>query len=150
MLPFLIHLQLGEPIYEQIVRAVKKAIATGQLQPGQQMPSVRVVSRELGVNPNTVQKAISRLTDEGVLESHPGQGSYVADRRPSLRSQQLKALQPLIEQLLIEAAHHGLSETELVDLIDLRQGVSLRPRFAIAAPRRLAENRLRLGEPRTL
>ncbi len=117
MLPFLINLQLGEPIYEQIVRAVKKAVATAQLQPGQQMPSVRVISRELGVNPNTVQKAISRLTDEGVLESHPGQGSFVADRRPSLRSQQLKVLQPLIEQLLVEAAHHGLSEKELLDLI---------------------------------
>lgn len=117
MLPFLINLQLGEPIYEQIVRSVKKAIATGQLQAGQQMPSVRVISRELGVNPNTVQKAISRLTEEGVLESHPGQGSYIADRRPSLRSQQLKALQPLIEQLLVEAAHHGLSDTELLNLI---------------------------------
>lgn len=117
MLPFLINLQLGEPIYEQIVRSVKKAIATGQLQAGQQMPSVRVISRELGVNPNTVQKAISRLTEEGVLESHPGQGSYIVDRRPSLRSQQLKALQPLIEQLLVEAAHHGLSETELLNLI---------------------------------
>ena len=118
MLPFLIKLQLGEPIYEQIVRAVKKAIATGQLQADQQMPSVRVISRELSVNPNTVQKAISRLIDEGVLESHPGQGSYVADRRPSLRSAQLKALQPLIEQLLVEAAHHGLSNQELIDLIE--------------------------------
>ena len=117
MLPFLIHLQLGEPIYEQIVRAVKKAIATGQLQPGRQMPSVRVISGELGVNPNTVQKAVSRLTEEGVLESHPGQGSYVADRPPSHRAQQLKVLRPLIEQLLIEAAHHGLSGPELIDLI---------------------------------
>lgn len=118
MLPFLINLQLGEPIYEQIVRAVKKGIAIGQLQPGQQMPSVRLISRELRVNPNTVQKAISRLTDEGVLTSHPGQGSYVAERGPSLRSQQLKALQPLIEQLLVEAAHHGLSQAELIDLIE--------------------------------
>ena len=120
MLPFLINLQLGEPIYEQIVRAVKKAIATGQLQSGQQMPSVRAISRELTVNPNTVQKAISRLTDEGVLESHPGKGSYVADRGPSLRPQQLKALQPLIEQLLVEAAHHGLSQAELINLIEIQ------------------------------
>jgi len=120
MLPFLINLQLGEPIYEQIVRAVKKAIATGQLQSGQQMPSVRVISRKLSVNPNTVQKAISRLTVEGVLESHPGQGSYVADRGPSMRSQQLKALQPLIEQLLVEAAHHGLSQAELINLIEIQ------------------------------
>jgi GntR family transcriptional regulator len=117
MLPFTIKVQLGEPIYEQIVRAVKKAVATGQLQPGTQMPSVRVISRELSVNPNTVQKAISRLTDEGVLVSHPGSGSFVADRRPSLRAERLRALEPLIEQLLVESAHHGLTADELLDLI---------------------------------
>lgn len=117
MLPFPIQIQLGEPIYEQIVRAVKKAVATGQLQPGQQMPSVRVISRELGVNPNTVQRAISRLTDEGVLTSHPGAGSFVADRRPSPRAERLSALQPLIEQLLVESAHHGLGTEDLLELI---------------------------------
>lgn len=117
MLPFTIQIQLGEPIYEQIVRAVKKAVATGHLKPGAQMPSVRVISRELSVNPNTVQKAISRLTDEGVLASHPGSGSFVADRRPSLRAERLRALQPLIEQLLVESAHHGLTADELLDLI---------------------------------
>ncbi|MFT4176321.1 MAG: GntR family transcriptional regulator [Luteolibacter sp.] len=117
MLPFLLNLQPGEPIYEQIVRAVKKAIAAGQLEPGQQMPSVRVISRELNVNPNTVQKAITRLIDEGALEAHPGQGSFVAHRPPSARGEQLKALQPMIEQLLIEAAHHGLTSRELIELI---------------------------------
>jgi GntR family transcriptional regulator len=81
------------------------------------MPSVRVISRELSVNPNTVQKAISRLTDEGVLASHPGSGSFVADRRPSLRAERMRALQPLIEQLLVESAHHGLTADELLDLI---------------------------------
>ena len=117
MLPFPIQIQLGEPIYEQIVRAVKKAVAGGQLQPGQQMPSVRVISRELGVNPNTVQRAIARLTDEGVLASHPGAGSFVADRLPSPRAERLSALQPLIEQLVIESAHHGLTADELLELI---------------------------------
>ncbi|TAG09318.1 MAG: GntR family transcriptional regulator [Verrucomicrobia bacterium] len=117
MLPFTIQIQLGEPIYEQIVRAVKKAVATGQLLPGAQMPSVRVISRELSVNPNTVQKAISRLTDEGVLASHPGSGSFVAERGPSPRAERLSALKPLIEQLLVESAHHGLTADELLELI---------------------------------
>jgi len=120
MLPFLLTLQSGEPIYEQIVRAVKKAIASGQLVPGQQMPSVRVISRELGVNPNTVQKSISKLTDEGVLETHPGQGCFVANRQPSQRNEQLKVLKPMIEQLLIEAAHHGLALEELLHLIKIQ------------------------------
>lgn len=118
MLPFQINLRLGEPIYEQIVRAVKRAVATGQLEPGFRMPSVRVMSGELGVNPNTVQKAIGRLIEEGVLESHPGQGSYVADRKASPRAEKTKALRPIIERLLEEAAHHGVSEEELIDLIE--------------------------------
>jgi len=120
MLPFFLTLQSGEPIYEQIVRAVKKAIASGQLVPGQKMPSVRVISRELGVNPNTVQKSISKLTDEGVLETNPGQGCFVANRLPSRRNEQLKALEPLVDQLLIEAAHHGLFLEDLLHLIKIQ------------------------------
>ncbi|MGJ8642331.1 MAG: GntR family transcriptional regulator [Luteolibacter sp.] len=118
MLPFQINLRLGEPIYEQIVRAVKRAVASGHLAAGFRMPSVRVMSGELGVNPNTVQKAIGRLIEEGVLESHPGQGSYVSERKELPRSEKAKALLPQIERLLEEAAHHGVSEAELIDLIE--------------------------------
>ena len=117
MIPFLVHLQPGIPIYEQIVLAVKKAVATGQLKPGEQMPSVRVISRDLSINPNTVQKAISRLTDEGVLVAHPGQGCFVTERRGSHKEDQMRALEPLIERLVIQAAHHGVSEEQLLLLI---------------------------------
>src|SRR6185436_6174656 len=78
MLPFPLSLRPGQPIYEQIVYAAKKALAQGLLAPGDRFPSVRTISEDLGVNPNTVQKAVAELTSLGVLEVHPGQGCFVA------------------------------------------------------------------------
>ena len=59
MLPFLIELGAGAPIYEQIVEAVRRAVASGRLKEGDRFPSVRAISAELRVNPNTVQKAVA-------------------------------------------------------------------------------------------
>lgn len=117
MLPFSIKLQSGQPIYEQIVHAVKRAAAAGLLQPGDRFPSVRALSQELGINPNTVQKAVSELTAQEVLEIHPGQGCFVRGKATPSSEEQLHALRPLIEQLLVEAAHYGVSEPRLLELI---------------------------------
>ena len=117
MLPFPITLTPGAPIYEQIVDAVKRAIATGRLKEGDRFPSVRAISAELRVNPNTVQKAVADLTSQGLLEVHAGQGCYIAVRPESTARQQRAALAPLLEQLVIEAAHHGMDEQALHELL---------------------------------
>ena len=59
----------GLPIYLQIIRHVKRAIAAGTVQAGDELPSRRVLSAQLGVNPNTVQKAYKLLEDEGIIPS---------------------------------------------------------------------------------
>ncbi|MDD5351321.1 MAG: GntR family transcriptional regulator [Chthoniobacteraceae bacterium] len=117
MLPFSIKLQPGQPIYEQIVHAVKRAAAAGRIVPGDRFLSVRALSQELGINPNTVQKAVSELTAQGVLEIHPGQGCFVRGKSVPSKEAQLEALRPLIECLLVEAAHCGVSEARLLQLI---------------------------------
>lgn len=117
MLPFSIELIPSRPIYEQIVQAVKLAVATGGMSDGDRFPSVRAISQELKVNPNTVQKAVSELTTLGLLEVHPGQGCFITTKSASSAKAQRQALNPLIEQLLIEAAHHGLDEAGLQALI---------------------------------
>ena len=117
MLPFPIKIQPGEPIYEQIAHAVKRSIAAGRLQPGDRFPAVRTISKELNINPNTVQKAVSELTGQRFLEVHAGQGCFVAPQPGSRREIQTEALRPLIERLLIEAAHHGVTEDQLLKLI---------------------------------
>lgn len=68
----------GLPIYLQIIRHVKRAIAAGSVQAGDELPSRRVLSAQLGVNPNTVQKAYKQLEDEGIISSRTGAKSEIA------------------------------------------------------------------------
>ncbi len=117
MLPFPIQLAAGQPIYEQLVHAVKRALATEHLRPGDRFPAVRTISTELKINPNTVQKAITALVVAGVLEVRPGQGSFVAQSVAADRREQSRTLEPIIEKLLVEASRLGLDEEQLHFLI---------------------------------
>jgi GntR family transcriptional regulator len=110
MLPFPIRLVPGRPLYDQLVYAVKRAVARGVLAPGDRFPSVRALSQELRINPNTVQKAVAELTSLGILEVHSGQGCFVAARSHPPRSNASEAIGPLLEALVVEA--HGLGLTE--------------------------------------
>lgn len=84
--PLLIQITTGDsrPISKQIVDAVRMKIATAALQTGDQLPSVRGLAQQLGINPNTVAKAYADLTAEGWLESRQGMGLYVAAPRQRL------------------------------------------------------------------
>lgn len=84
--PLMIQVATGDPrpIGRQIVDAVRMRIATGELAPGDQLPSVRGLAQQLTINPNTVAKAYAELTTEGWLESRQGMGLYVAAPRQRL------------------------------------------------------------------
>lgn len=84
--PLMIQISTGDPrpIGRQIVDAVRMKIATGDLEPGDQLPSVRGLAQQLMVNPNTVAKAYADLTAEGWLDSRQGLGLYVAPARQRL------------------------------------------------------------------
>lgn len=114
MLPFPIELRAGEPIYLQIVYAVKKAIVGGLMQPEDRFPSVRAISRELKVNPNTVQKAVSILAEQGLLESRAGQGSYVLPAAISDSTEKKKLLRKELEEVIVEAKRLGLDVEEVI------------------------------------
>jgi GntR family transcriptional regulator len=103
MLPFTIRLATGQPVYEQLVYNVKKAILSRQLRPGDPFPSVRQLSGELGINPNTVQKAIAALQAEGLLAAVPGVGTVVATAPPATRAQRDHILGPEVERLVVDA-----------------------------------------------
>ncbi|WP_414659968.1 GntR family transcriptional regulator [Horticoccus sp. 23ND18S-11] len=108
MLPFSIELKPGLPVAEQILFAVKKAVVAGQLRPGDRFPSVRVLSQELRVNPNTAHKVIAALVTEGVLVTTPAVGSIVAEREPGGRKERTELLGPEVEWLVVEAKKLGL------------------------------------------
>jgi GntR family transcriptional regulator len=117
VLPFFIDLKLGLPVTEQILFAVKKAVVTGQLRPGDKFPSTRVLSQELRINPNTAQKVVSALVAEGVLITTPAKGSVVAEPEYRGRKESIDVLAADIERLLVEARKLGLDEDELLAAI---------------------------------
>jgi GntR family transcriptional regulator len=84
--PLMLQIATGDPrpISRQIVDGVRRAVATGELEPGAQLPSVRGLAVQLSINPNTVAKAYAELTAEGWLESRQGLGLFVAPPRQRL------------------------------------------------------------------
>ena len=86
--PLMLQIATGDPrsISKQIVDGVRRAIATGELPVGGQLPSVRGLAQQLSINPNTVAKAYAELTTEGWLEARQGLGLYVAPPRQRLSS----------------------------------------------------------------
>jgi len=117
MLPFSIRFKAGVPAYEQVVYAVKKAIITGALKPGDQFPSVRALSQELRINPNTAQKAVATLTEENLLKVRPGIGTVVMEAPPATRAALGALLGDEVERLVVEARKLHLDAEDLVKAI---------------------------------
>lgn len=117
MIPFQIELKAGVPIYAQVIYAVKKAIAFGQLVAGDRLPSVRNLSQELKINPNTVQKAMTHLIQEKIVEVRPGIGCAVASASPATAEQRATILGKKIEELVVEAKRLGLNERDLTQTV---------------------------------
>lgn len=106
-------------IYDQIVRQITFAVASGLLKENELIPSVRELARELTVNPNTVARAYRRLQDDGVLTVVRGTGLAVAagaSRR--CRQQRVELVRARIQQALAEAKQSGLQPEELRTLVE--------------------------------
>jgi GntR family transcriptional regulator len=103
VIPFRVQFRPGIPLFEQVVYAARKAMISGQLRPGDPFPSVRALSKELKINPNTAHKIVSQLVAEGLLETTPGIGNVVAVIPDSTRKQRAHILTHEIEQLVVEA-----------------------------------------------
>lgn len=85
-----------QPIYEQLYQSVVKMIALGVFAENEQLPSVRSVAQELGVNVNTVQKAYRMLEHSGVIETVPGKGSFLCDGERAKQLQKRRSRQALL------------------------------------------------------
>lgn len=104
----------GVPIYEQIVRQVKFAVADGTLVPGQLIPSTRDLARQLAVNPNTIQRAYQQLQAESVLESLRGRGQAVCQGAVKRCVQERGDLvQSRLKQVVDEALSAGVEPADL-------------------------------------
>lgn len=110
------------PIYAQLERSIRSAIATGVLRPGDQLPTVRQLAVDLAVNANTVARVYAELERAGVLETRRGVGTFIGATDPAAvrhgdRDQRLRAL---VDRLLAEAAALGFPAPEVLDHLAAR------------------------------
>lgn len=114
VLPFNVTFLPGEPVYEQVIYAVKKAILSGNLEPNARFPSVRSLSQELKISPNTAHKVVMALTVEGFLAVNPGIGTLVARPPAGSAGDRTALLNGDVERLVFEARQLGLGEDQVL------------------------------------
>jgi GntR family transcriptional regulator len=117
LLPFSVSLRDGVPVYEQVIYAVTRAIVGGQMRPGDEFPSVRSLSQELKINPNTAHKIVTALIDQGLLVVRPGIGTEVADPARSAAAVGRARFEQEAERLTVTARHAGLSINDVIAAI---------------------------------
>ena len=113
---FILNPHSGVPIYRQLLDQVRRMVASGQLQPGAELPSVRELAMTHAINPMTISKAYSMLEAEGLLERNRGKPMTVASqsRAQSPVTKRLQQLDPLLDQVILAARQLQLSETEFL------------------------------------
>ena len=110
-----IDLQSRTPIYEQLYKKIIELILKRELLPGNKLPSVRELAKELGVNPNTVSKAFQLLERDKVIYSLAGRGSFVSNVSPDAVKESALAD---FDKAVSEAINAGISKSELKERID--------------------------------
>jgi GntR family transcriptional regulator len=114
MLPFTVALRAGEPVYEQVVYAVHRAVVSGQLRAGDAFPSVRELSQALKINPNTAHRIVALLVDEGLLAVRPGIGTVIGDPVRADAAARRDVLEHDAERLVVDARRHGVGFADLL------------------------------------
>jgi GntR family transcriptional regulator len=109
------------PIYRQLTRQLREAVARGRVRPDERLPSVRDLSRSLVINPNTVARVYTELEREGVINTRPGLGVFIAHPKAELtRKARKERLDELLDHFLTEAVHLGFSSDEITGLVGQR------------------------------
>lgn len=107
----------GMPIYLQILSYVKRGIAAGTITDGEELPSRRVLSARLGINPNTVQKAFKSLEDEGLIQSRSGAKSYISVTQEGIKRLREELLMEDVKNITDALKQMGITKDEAIALI---------------------------------
>lgn len=122
---FTIDPKSGVPFYRQIIEQAKFAIARGDLQPGDKLPTVRQLAVDLSVNPNTVVRAYREMEIEGVIETQQGSGTYVGRKNVEVdRLEHQRMLDQILTELLARAQSYGFTLEEVLEGLSRRKEVS--------------------------
>jgi GntR family transcriptional regulator len=115
---FRLDLASGVPLYRQIIDQVLLGLADGRLKPGSQLPTVRQLAVDLSVNLNTVAKAYREMEIRGIVETHQGTGTFIAQRKPERSTaERRKALARLVDGFLSQSISQGFSADELAEAL---------------------------------
>jgi len=115
---FQINFKSAKPVYLQVVDQVKSAAASGALQAGEMLPSIRPLAEELRVNRNTVARAYTELESLGVIESLPGKGCFLKTNNSPLKKEvRRKLLTEDIDHAVVQAHHLQVPPEEFLDLV---------------------------------
>ncbi len=119
-----IDLKSGVPIYRQIIDQVKSAIATGAISPGDRLPTVRQLSVDLSVNPNTVSRAYTELELTGLVETHMGSGTFVGTKRVEQDEvERRRMLDQISQEFLSRASSHGFTLEDILENLTQRKSL---------------------------
>jgi GntR family transcriptional regulator len=110
----------GQPAYLQIVRLIEEQIGSGRLRPGDQLPTVRDLAGQLGLNFNTAARAYHRLHQAGVVSTQRGRGTYVVGRASASarRRRRGRTLQQMAQGFVEGAREHRFSEAEIAAAVE--------------------------------
>ena len=105
------------PIYAQIITQIQQRIVTGQLQPGDRLPSVRDWAAEAGVNPNTMQRAMTELERQGLVHSQRTAGRFVTEDGATIRKLREDLARTQVQDFLVAMGQLGFAPQEIAALI---------------------------------
>jgi GntR family transcriptional regulator len=115
-------LKSGVPFYRQVIDQVKSAIATGLLEPGDRLPTVRQLAVDLSVNPNTVSRAYTELELTGLVETHMGSGTFVGQKKVEQDEvERRRILDQICQEFLSRASSHGFGLDDILENLEQRR-----------------------------
>jgi GntR family transcriptional regulator len=115
---FELDIRSRQPIYEQLVEKMKELIIHEVWKPNEQLPSVRLLAKELTINPNTIQKAYRELEHQGYIYSIPGKGNFVAPQPKAVNQEKIEAIRQQLLKLLYEAFYVGMKKEDVLALVE--------------------------------
>ncbi len=118
-------LKSDRPIYAQLIEQIELKICSGVYALGSKLPSVRELAQEASVNPNTMQRALSKLEESGLVYTNRTEGRYVTEDVKMVKSVKSRLAQELIEDFLQNMKRLGFSETEIINVIEKIMGGAL-------------------------
>lgn len=117
-----IDVKSGVPFYRQIIDQVKSAIATGRIEPGERLPTVRQLAVDLSINPNTVSRAYTELELTGLVETQMGSGTFVGQKPVEQdEMERRRILDQLCQEFLSRASTYGFTLEDVLGCLEQRR-----------------------------